>query len=342
MVTMHTWAIPAVIAAVAALAVLGWFARRPQRDSRDVRWVANASYLTELRSYKSRLSRYRLGLAFMGVLLLGASVMTGILAARPVDRDVRAEELGYRDIVICLDVSGSMIEFDTEIVEKFLEMLPSFAGERIALSIWNSTSRTVFPLTDDYALVEDELTEAAEALDFDVNSPVDQLNSAKVERLLAFITGTEGLGRDASSLIGDGLASCALNFDERDTERSRTIILVTDNEVLGEQIYSLQEAADLVNERDITLHGIYAGAVTPVSEEQEREYREAVESHGGLFFSSDDPDAMEGIIDSISAQQAVDLDANPEVVITDIPERYFLYLVVLLVVYQIGVWRLRS
>lgn len=342
MVTMHPWAIPAVIAAVIALAALGWFARRAPRDTRDVRWVANAGYLTSLRSYRTRLSRYRLGLASMGVLLLAATVLTGILAARPVDRDIRAEELGSRDIVLCLDVSGSMIEYGTEVAEKFLELLPDFQGERIALSVWNATSRTVFPLTDDYALVEEELTEAAEALDFNIYSPVDNLNSAKVQRLLDFLAGTEGGPGDASSLVGDGLASCALNFDESDTERSRTIILAGDNEVFGEGVYTLDEAAELVADRDIALHGIYASSGTHLAGEEEAEYREVIERHGGLFHHTDDADAVSRIIDEISAQQAVDLDANPEVVITDTPERYFLYLVVLLVVYQIGVWRLRS
>src|SRR5690625_7278171 len=62
---------------------------------------------------------------------------------------------------VCSSDLGSMIEYDTEIVERFLELLPSFHGERIALSIFNNTSRTVFPLTDDYTLVEEQLTEAA-------------------------------------------------------------------------------------------------------------------------------------------------------------------------------------
>ncbi|MGC0251935.1 vWA domain-containing protein [Pseudactinotalea sp. Z1748] len=340
--TMHPWAIAAVVLAVVILGILGWFARRRPTEHQDVRWVANAGYLTTLRSYRSRLSRYRTALGFMGVLLLGATVLTGILAARPVERDLRAEEMAYRDIVLCLDVSGSMIEYGTEIAEKFLTMLPEFEGERIALSIWNSTSRTVFPLTDDYDLVEAELTEAAEALDFDIYSPIDNLNSAKVDRLIRFITGTEGGTGDASSLIGDGLASCALNFDEADTERSRTIILAGDNEVFGEGVFTLDEAVDLVHERDITLHGIYAPTTNPRQAEEEAEYREAVERHGGLFYHASDADAVPRIIDEISAQQAVDLDATPEVIVTDTPERYFGILVVLLVLYQLGVWRLRS
>ncbi|MBK5249205.1 MAG: VWA domain-containing protein [Actinomycetales bacterium] len=340
---MHPWAIWAVIAVVVALGVLGWFSRRPTPDQRDVTWVANSGYLTTLRSYRTRLSRYRLGLVSVAAVLVLAAVATAFLAGRPVSRTVRSEVLATRDIVLCLDVSGSMIEYDTEIVDRFLALLPSFQGERIALSVWNSTTRTVFPLTDDYTLVEEELKAAAEALDFDVNSLDDySYDPAALDRLVNFLVGTEGLGQSASSLVGDGLASCALSFDEQEAERSRSIIMATDNEVFGNQIYTLPEAADLVAERSITLHGFYAGTVTPSSAAQEKEYREAVQSHGGLFFASDDPDAVAGIIDDIASQQAVDLDATPEVLITDRPERYFAWLVAALGVYLVAVWRLRS
>lgn len=340
---MHAWAIPVVIAVVITLGVLGWFARRAKSDRRDVKWVANAGYLTTLTSYKARLSRYRLGLGLVAVVLLGATVATGLLAARPVQRDIRSEELATRDIVLCLDVSGSMVSYDTVVVEKFLQLLPSFHGERIALSIWNSTSRTVFPLTDDYALVEEELTEAAAALDFDMEAYEDgYYDQAAVDRLTRFIAGTSGLGDEASSLVGDGLASCALAFDEQETERSRSIILATDNEVLGNSIYTLPEAADFVAEREITLHGFYAGAVTADSAAQEKEYRDAVLEHGGLFFASDDPAAVSGIIDNIASQQAVDLDASPDVIVTDKPERFFAWLVLAAGIYLVAVWRLRS
>jgi Ca-activated chloride channel family protein len=343
MVMMHPWAVWVVLGVVVVLGVLGWFARRPKPDQRTVTWIANSGYLTSLRSYRTRLSRYRLGLTAVALVLLGATAATAMLAGRPVHREVRSEILATRDIVLCLDVSGSMIEYDTEIVEKFLELLPSFNGERIALSIWNSTTRTVFPLTDDYALVEEELRHAAEALDFDVDSLEDySYDPAALDRLVNFLVGTEGMGQSASSLVGDGLASCALSFDEQETERSRSIILATDNEVFGNQIYTLPEAADLVAERGITLHGFYAGMVTSSSAAQEKEYREAVERHGGLFFASDDPDAVAGIIDDISSQQAVDLEADPEVLITDRPERYYGWLVLALGVYLVAVWRLRS
>ncbi|SEE69156.1 vWA domain-containing protein [Ruania alba] len=342
-VLLHPWALWVVLGVVLVALVLGWFARAAKQEKRQVTWVANAGYLPDLPSFKSRLSRYRVFLLCLAVVLFGSSIATGFLVARPVDREVRSEELATRDIVLCLDVSGSMIEYDTEIVQRFLELLPSFHGERIALSIYNSTSRTVFPLTDDYTLVEEQLTEAAEALDFDVDSLDDySYDAAALDRLLQFLAGTEGLGQDASSLVGDGLATCALAFDLEDEERSRSIIMATDNEVFGEPLYTLPEAADLVAERDITLHGFYAGAVTPDSAAQQKEYQDAVEAHGGLFYASDDPDAVSGIVDEISAQQAAELDADADVIITDRPEKYFAALMGLIGLYLLAVWRLRA
>lgn len=340
---MHGWALWVVLAVVLVLGVIGWFARRPRTRPQDVTWVANASYLPTLPSFRTRLSRYRLLLAVVGVILLGTTVATGFLASRPVERQVRSEELATRDIVLCLDVSGSMLEFDTEVVDRFLELLPSFQGERIALSIWNSTSRTVFPLTDDYQLVEEELRYAADVLDFDVDSLSDwSFDPGHYDRLLDYLTGTTGMGDNESSLVGDGLATCALMFDEQDSERSRSIILATDNQVLGNPVYSLPEAGQLVADRGIDLFGIYAGAVTSSSAAEEKEYRDVVESHDGLFFNAEDPDLVSQVVDQITAQQAVDLDADVDVVITDRPERYFAWLVVALATYLVAVWRLRT
>lgn len=340
----HPWAIPAALAVVALAVGIGWLLRRGSAPSESVRWIANAGYLTELSAYRSQLTVYRVGLGgAVAVLLLGA-LGVGTLLARPIERQIRNDELATRDIVLCLDVSGSMINFDTEIVDKFLELTDSFQGERISLSIWNSTSRTVFPLTDDYTLVREELLAAREALDFDINSLAGwAFDQAGLERLLAFIDGTEGGGDpNSSSLVGDALASCALQFDEADTERSRSIILATDNQVLGQPIYTLTEAAELVAEREITLIGLYAGETTITSEAERKEFETVVAGLDGLFFEASDPTLVDGVIDDISAQQAVDLDATPEVVITDRPETAYAITVIAVSLLLVGLWRLRT
>src|SRR5699024_1854177 len=60
----------------------------------------------------------------------------------------------------------------------------------------------------------------------------------------------------ASSLVGDGLASCVYAFDHPDQERPRAIILGTDNEVHGEGVYSLEDATDLAQERDVRVYAL--------------------------------------------------------------------------------------
>ena len=102
--------------------------------------------------------------------VLAASVLSGRIASERIS----TPEFSSRDIVLCLDVSGSMYEYDTEILSTFAELVDTFEGERVALSIFNSTSRTVFPLTNDYDLVQRELEAGAEAIDFDESAPPGQ------------------------------------------------------------------------------------------------------------------------------------------------------------------------
>lgn len=334
------WLVAVVLVLVAAAAVLAWYFARNPRSARseEAVWVANSEYLEQIPEFRTWVKRYR-ALQWLGVTgLVVAAVGAAVIAARPVDVSVVNQKLGTRDIVLCLDVSGSMLEYDLEMVQVFSELVDSFEGERIALSIFNSTSRTVFPLTDDYTLVQDQLTEAAEALDPAVTYSDDE---QALDRYMLFTAGTTGT-MEGSSLIGDGLASCALQFDESETERSRSIILATDNDLMGAPIYSLQEAVDLTTERGISLNGLYGASEWGGSEALEREYREAIEGANGMYFYSDDADAVEEMVRDVQAQQAVDLDAAPEVTSADKAGPWFLWAVLgvtLLVAVQ---WRLRE
>lgn len=258
MVMDRPWVIPIVVGVVVVAIVIAAVAPRRAGRASQTRWLANTAYLSRLPSYRRRVRLLQAGLAALAALLLVGLAGTTLLLARVVDKQVRAEELANRDIVLCLDVSGSMIEFGTEMAEKFTELVEEFDGERIALSVWNSTSRTVFPLTDDYALVSDELRAAQGALDFDLDAWVyDPDDLAELED---FIAGTISEDVDASSIVGDGLATCSYAFDEQDAERPRSIILVTDNEVFGNGVYTLSQAAELAAERDIRIHGLFASS----------------------------------------------------------------------------------
>src|SRR5699024_5898224 len=94
----------------------------------------------------------------------------------------------------------------------------------------------------------------------------------------------------------------------------RSIIFATDNDIQGEPIYTLGEAADLVEERDIALFGIHAGEST---QEQQDEYREIVLEHGGLFYEASNPDLVDGVLDRINDSQSTTIEASPTVLISD-------------------------
>lgn len=333
------WLVPVLVAVILAAAAVGWY-RGARTRARTDRWVANSAYVRELPAYRRRLGVLRTGTGVLVAFVALAGVSAAVLAARPVDRSERSSELATRDIVLCLDVSGSMIELDTEIVETFRALIPSFEGERIALNIWNSTSRTVFPLTDDYGLVEAELATAAEALDVDLLTALADPDA--VERLDAFLAGTVSLSADASSLVGDGLVTCALGFDDAETDRSRSIILATDNMVLGKPLFPLAEAVELATERGIVVHGLYAVDPANFDPGAAQEFEEVITENGGLHYEADDPAAVEGIIADIAAQQAVALDAETEVVYTDRPDRALPLLVAGLAGVILLAWRLRS
>jgi Ca-activated chloride channel homolog len=217
--------IPAGVVLVAVAVALWWLLRR--RRSVGTVAVANTELLRRLPEFHRAVVRQRVMALCLAGLALVVAVAAVVGAARPQDRSVVSRSQENRDIVLCLDVSGSMIDVDAQVISTFQQLADGFRGERISLVIFNSTAVPVFPLTDDYEFVRTELRRAADALD--TLDPTD-----------SFFAGT--LNGNGSSLIGDGLATCARSFDHPELKRARSIILATDNEAAGRSLFSLPEA----------------------------------------------------------------------------------------------------
>src|SRR5699024_12054061 len=69
-------------------------------------------------------------------------------------------EKKLRDVMLCLDVSGSMLGYDADLLEAYQELAHRFDGERIGMTVFNATAVSAFPLTDDYDMVQNCLSEA--------------------------------------------------------------------------------------------------------------------------------------------------------------------------------------
>jgi hypothetical protein len=297
----------------ATLAVLVVLRRRSSRDDRDIVSAAHSERLLQMPEYRSAYRRAMLKLGAMVLLVLVALGAFSIVAARPITTDVADTDRVNRDIVLCLDISGSMTSADAAIVGRFLELVEQFHGERIALVVWDSSAAQIFPLNDDYDYVEEKLASVQDEVSSDVGD-IGDVFGGDPDGDPPLSAGTT-LG-DGSSLIGDGLASCVLRFDNPDLDRSRTLILATDNQLAGTPIVSLEQATGFAIERDVRVYGITPGGLGGFEVD---DLRTQLKRTGGEVFSVDDTGAGENIVDQVLDDQATTLEGVPELVVIDHP-----------------------
>ncbi|MBC7723638.1 MAG: VWA domain-containing protein [Burkholderiaceae bacterium] len=291
-----------IIAALAVLAVV--LTRRRRADVRTGTPLAHTDRLTTLPGYHRALLRYRALLAALVVAGLVLFSSAAVLAARPSATIATYPQTANRDIVLCLDVSGSMIDYDVAITRAFGALAEEFDGERVSLVVFNASAVTYFPLTSDYAYIRSQLERIATQFE----SPDG-----------AYFDGT--FFGEGSSLIGDGLAACTLRFDTPDQARSRSIILATDNLEVGRSIFTLPDAGALAADHDIRVYGINPGDTTSRDylAQYAEEFRQVTTRTGGDYYALDDAGAIPAIVDRIGSQQATVMRGAPQLVAADTP-----------------------
>lgn len=143
-VWMLAVAVAVVVLAITIGLVVGLRRGGPTRGT-DAARIARAERVRALPSFRRALTRRALALS--GILALGATaaIVAGVVAARPMSAQTIQPVNTSRDIMLCLDVSGSMTEVDVEVLNVFDELLDSFEGERIGLTIFNSSPVQIFP-----------------------------------------------------------------------------------------------------------------------------------------------------------------------------------------------------
>jgi hypothetical protein len=316
-------AVGVVVAAVAVGLFIG-FRRSARHDTELSAPIARAERLRALPAFRRAVTRRTTALA--GVLALGvvAAVVAGVVAARPMSSQTIQPVNSSRDIMLCLDVSGSMSDVDVEVFSVFEELLDGFEGERIGLTIFNSSPVQVFPLTDDYEFIRTHLKSIRESFDYTDEIPEHWVGT---------------LNGPGASLIGDGLASCAMRFDHLDDERSRSIILATDNELAGASIVSLEEAAQYAASTGVRVFALnpVQGVNTQISDELVA----AAQATGGEAYGLRDTTTVADIIDDVQEQDATELRGQAQVVWSDSPNLWIAVLLVLSLGFIVLLWRVR-
>lgn len=341
MALMYWWAIPLSIVCLAVLLLLLWLKKRKsQSPVREKLALANCYRLIRIPGYRTALRKY--GLLLTGVLIsLCVAILAGmILTARPIDIQVVEPTARNRDIILCLDVSGSMVRADAEITSIYADLAQEFDGERIGLVVFDSSPVTIFPLTNDYEYLTKQLKEVSKV--FSKYADGSTMNSDDDTQALyreIFSGVNEGGG---SSLIGDGLASCVNRFDRLDSKRSRSIIFGTDNYLAGSPIVTLIEASEIAVDKEIRVYGVNPADYSygdRMSREVE-EFKKAMLTTGGDYYKIDDASAVSSIISKISAQEATRFKGSPQLAQTDRPQFIIYTLIGVTLVILVGLWRI--
>lgn len=315
----------ALYVGIPAIIILIFVGLKRKDAFRDGKKVANTDFLEETELYKRLKRKYKC----FSILALGSLwcslLLSVIMLARPARIDQIHPQVHNRDIFICMDVSTSSDEINLNICKELKEVVRELNGERFGISIFIGQSVLLVPLTTDYEYVMENLdkleTSFKTTFYFDHMALYDNNRDLYYYRFEGTICDDDSRG---SSLIGDGLASCLYNFPDlkENEERSRLIIFTTDNELEGEPIVTVEEAAALCKKNDVKVF-----AVTPENIVDREVFRNAINSTGGKFYEFSSSKVFKELIEDIRLTDA-SVTEDVKTIVTDKPEALFIWLLI--------------
>jgi hypothetical protein len=319
-----------ICAGVAAAFVIATFVTlKLKRKYKGGKKAYLPDYLKNDSMFKTRLVWHTILKYVLIVLIIASILISGFLMARPYKTESKQLANYNRDIILCMDISTTCDHLNAELIDKLEDIVRELNGERFGIVIFNSSPVRLCPLSNDYSYILQVLDKVKEGLKMRLDYTNGKiLFSDKLYEMDAYITNGTLVDNETrgSSIIGDGLAAACLDFYdyEEKPDRTRVIILSTDNDLLGEEIVTLPEAGEMCQQRDITVFGVGTEIMDP---EQRQMMKDTVEGTGGKFYYGEDRDMVENIVDDIRAQIATLDDTQYEIVENELPEKSFRLLV---------------
>lgn len=284
--------------------------------------VANTKYIKKLEYYKERIKKYKALINLLKIVCVICIVISIIMIARPVKVETDESIQYNRDIFLCMDASMSVNELNEKLVENFKDIVRKLQEERFGITIFNTSSTLLVPLTDDYDSVCDVLDTLKKS--FNANNSYTTQSDLYIKNYIfcGTLVGNEQRG---SSLIGTGLASCIYNFPNLEEDRTRIIIFSTDNDLAGDEIVTLEKAAQLAKNKNIT---IYAVAPASITNDNKNKLQKATETTGGKLYIEENTNTVQSIVSNIEEQEKKLIKGKKETKKTDKPQIPFVTLLI--------------
>lgn len=343
-----------IILAIVLFALLSVQKHKANSYSTGIK-AANTSRIRQSAIYQKLEKRYKILRCILVACLVGSIVSSLFLIARPYETKEIESTIKKRDIIICLDVSYSLYDLNYEVTDYLEELVRGLQGDRIGINIFNTSTVTYVPLTDDYDYVIDKLDELEEYfvlqkefMEKFSGKRYSDLTDEEYEeyeemaiKLTYFDAGTVyNSDSKGSSLIGEGLATALYSFPYLgESERTRVIIMCTDNELsnIAPQVVDVEKAAEACAVNDVTVYGIYPREEVFYMpelydyEECKSEFENAIKVTGGKLYIRTTDNSVKDIVGSIQKEDALLVKTVASKEYTDMPFIPFVTLLMCLV-----------
>ncbi|MBR6136963.1 MAG: VWA domain-containing protein [Bacilli bacterium] len=306
---------PIIFISFPILITIYLFHAKKKREKNPDSKIANTKFLKETYYYKKLIRKYNFYKRLIYFSFIVAIISSIILCSRLQEVKTRNVNEYKRDIILCMDVSTSVDELNMKLIKNLKKTVKSLEGERFGISIFNTTSVLVSPLTDDYEYINTVLDEIERSIKLNNNSSYNIDDDYYYISNYVYSGTIEGNEIRGSSLIGDGLASCVFSFPNLEEDRTRLIIFSTDNELQGTPTLSLENAAKISKNKNIKVYGI---GTTKMYDKLELEMKNAVELTGGKYYKESDS-TVNKIVSNIEKTSKSLIDTRIETTETDLP-----------------------
>lgn len=304
-------------------------ARHVKKHDHEAVPIAHSDRLTALPEYVMAVKKYQRILCILAGLVTLALALSVIATARPAQLTTLKTVQRNKDIMLCLDVSGSVLNQDAYLLNNFSNLAKGFNGERLGLSIFNSSGVNVLPLSSNYKLIQDELKRDAKAFQTQTGPLFDALTSST---LVGYEQGT--------SILSDGVNLCLDQLDGN-SARSKSIVLATDGEQNGKAIVDMNQVIQKARNNKVRIYVFDPGVSDQKLADSHKQLSELATSTEGMYTKAEDKQALSKIYRAINQQATSNFTGTNQVAQKDNPLPVILVIYVCVIGWFIYVWRFK-
>lgn len=288
--------------------------------------VANTYLLKKDSYYKYLKAKYVIIKKLVNALCILTILIGSVLLARPYKVSVKEEVEYNRDIILTMDVSGSMSRQNATVCDQLIQIIRSLKGDRFGIVAFDYSAVTLVPLTNDYVYLEEVLTNLKQIFSTNVRPKEgDEL----YDLYYAVSYGTHINGSSGASLAGDGIASALYSFTRMKEERTRVIIASTDNAYLPSYgVLDTLEASQLCKDKKVKLFSI-----TPQTSSYTQTLKAGSELTGGKMYDASKTSITTVVkdVDSVTKTENKTIEESDY----NTPEKLFIILTITFVAYML-------